>query len=99
MRLYNNDNYRESLGADPSEPWQGSHAGERIATTPFRDKTGIADLDQFRSTMGISSQSAAQVVAKNAPHRPNYVFTFWDEQRAPNVRITCPAVGPPPGDI
>eukprot|EP00973_Karenia_brevis_P022227 3057818-Karenia_brevis.AAC.1 len=48
MRLYNNDNYREFLGADPSEPWKGSHAGERIATTPFRDRTGIADLDQFR---------------------------------------------------
>eukprot|EP00973_Karenia_brevis_P023719 3269269-Karenia_brevis.AAC.1 len=70
-----------------------------MATTPLRDKTGIADLDQLRGTMGISSRSAAQVVAKNVPHQTNYLFTLLDEQRAPTMRITCPAIGPPPGEI
>eukprot|EP00973_Karenia_brevis_P042346 5861124-Karenia_brevis.AAC.1 len=62
-----------------------------MATAALRDTSGFTDVDQLRGTMGISSRSAAQVAAKNVPHHANYVFTFWDEQRAPNVRITCPA--------
>eukprot|EP00973_Karenia_brevis_P059967 8344752-Karenia_brevis.AAC.1 len=49
--------------------------------------------------MGISSHTAAQVVAKNVPHRADYSFTFLGEQRASDMRIKCPAIGPPPGDI
>eukprot|EP00973_Karenia_brevis_P026485 3654863-Karenia_brevis.AAC.1 len=49
--------------------------------------------------MGISSRSAAQVIAKNTPHQPDYIVTFWDEQDQPTVKIRCPAIGPPPGAI
>eukprot|EP00973_Karenia_brevis_P000800 110732-Karenia_brevis.AAC.1 len=49
--------------------------------------------------MGFSSRTAAQVVAKNVPHRADYLFTFLGEQGTPDMRIKCPAIGPPPGGI
>eukprot|EP00973_Karenia_brevis_P037754 5208046-Karenia_brevis.AAC.1 len=58
--LYHNENYRASLGAEPLAVWRGSHAGDYVAATPLRDSTGITDLDQFRSRMGVNSYTAAQ---------------------------------------
>eukprot|EP00973_Karenia_brevis_P019385 2658296-Karenia_brevis.AAC.1 len=49
--------------------------------------------------MGVNSSTAAQVMAKTTPHKPDYIFTFIDDQQRTTVHIKCPAIGPPPGMV